>query len=326
MHHAKFSRPPTARMFRIHEELKRGAVVTSTLMGKLLEVSPKTILRDLEFMRDQLKLPIKFDSHRGTYLYWRPVETFPAIKTTEGDVVALLLAQKALEQYRGTSFHAQLAASFQKMAAGLRDEVSFTATDELQHISFKSSGAGKADLEVFNTLSRAVLREREVHFDYRKPGEPQAELRRVRPYHLAHRDNLWYLVAFDLKRNALRTFAVPRITRPQMTRTTFKRPKDFSAEKYFANALAVLGGDGDYTVVIQFSAAVADRVREREWHESQRLRELPNGRLEFEIRLGALPEIERWVLTWGAHAQVVGPPELRARMKETAEALMREYQ
>ena len=102
MHHAKFSRPPTARMLRIHEELKRGAVVTSTLMGKALEASPKTILRDFEFTRDQLKLPTKFDSHRGTYLYWRPVETFPAIKTTEGDVVALLLAQKALEQYHGT--------------------------------------------------------------------------------------------------------------------------------------------------------------------------------------------------------------------------------
>ena len=110
-----------------------------------------------------------------------------------------------------------------------------------------------------------------------------------------------------------------------MLKTHFVRPADFSPEKFFANALGVLGGERDYHVIIRFSAAVADRVREREWHESQELRDLPGGGLEVRLRLGALPEIERWVLTWGSDAEVVRPKELRTRIKATATALLELY-
>ena len=103
------------------------------------------------------------------------------------------------------------------------------------------------------------------------------------------------------------------------------RPPDFSPEKFFANALGVLGGERDYRVTIRFNSAVADRIREREWHESQELRDLPDGRLELRLRLGALPEIERWVLTWGADAEVVQPKELRTNLKATAATLLKLY-
>jgi proteasome accessory factor B len=136
---------------------------------------------------------------------------------------------------------------------------------------------------------------------------------------------LWYLVAFDSERAALRTFALPRISNPAVLKSGFVRPVDFSPEKFFANALGVLGGERDYRVVIRFSSAVADRVREREWHESQDLHDLPDGRLELRLRLGALPEIESWVLMWGSNAEVIQPKELRARLHTTAATLVKRY-
>jgi len=66
-------------------------------------------------------------------------------------------------------------------------------------------------------------------------------------------------------------------------------------------------------------------VREREWHESQAMRELPGGGLELELRLGALSEVEQWALGWGAAAEVVAPPELRERIARTAAALVSRY-
>jgi predicted DNA-binding transcriptional regulator YafY len=124
----------------------------------------------------------------------------------------------------------------------------------------------------------------------------------------------------------LRTFALPRIARVVVTPVPFTRPADFSPEKFFASALGVLGGAGDYRVVIRFAAAVAERVREREWHESQEMRELPGGALELRLRLGALMEIEQWVLGWGAAAEVVAPVELRTQLRATASALAALYQ
>lgn len=319
------SRPPIERMLRIHEELRRGAYTNCTKLAESLEVSRKTVVRDIAFMRDRLELPIEFSSQLNAYRYTHPVSAFPTVQVSEGELMALLVARKALEQYRGTPFHRQLEVSFEKLTGGLKDRISFSPADELQSVSFKNVGLGKADIVVFNLLSGATLRQHEIEFNYRKPGDAKPALRRVQPYHLAHRENLWYLVGFDSERAALRTFALPRITNPVVLKTQFVRPPNFSPEKFFANALGVLGGDRDYRVVIRFSAAVADRVREREWHESQEIRDLSDGRLELKLRLGALPEIERWILTWGSEAEVVQPKELRERLKITAAALLKMY-
>lgn len=319
------SRPPLARMLAIHERLRLGSLVNSTQLTRELEVCRKTIVRDVAFMRDQLDLPIEFDASIKAYRYTHPVASFPTVQISEGELLALLVAQRALEQYRGTPFHRQLEIAFGKLSSALRDRISFSPADELRAVSFRNIGLGKADLAIFNALSAAILHLEEVEFDYRKTGQRDTTTRTLRPYHLAHRENLWYLVGFDVERQALRTFAVPRIASVRRTKRHFERPTDFSPEKFFANALGVLGGDRDLRVVVRFDAAVADRVREREWHESQQVRDLPDGGLELTLRLGALAEVERWILGWGNAAEVLAPNELRVRMHQTAEALARRY-
>lgn len=312
-------------MLKIHDELRRGALINCTKLVKDLEVCRKTIVRDLAFMRDQLDLPIEYDAQIQAYRYTHPVSSFPTIQVTEGELLALLVAQRALEQYRGTPFHRQLEIAFEKLTGGLRDRISFTPADELSAVSFRNIGLGKTDLAIFNPLSGAVLRQQVVSFEYRKPSETKKTLRKVQPYHLAHRENLWYLVGFDLERQALRTFALPRIANVTVTKEAFVRPADFSPEKFFASALGVLGGEGNHRVVIRFTREVADRVREREWHESQEMRELSDGRLEVSLRLGALGEVERWVLGWGPVAEVIAPAELRERLCATLGVLSEVY-
>lgn len=322
---AQLSRPPLERMLKIHDELRRGALINCTKLMKALEVSRKTVVRDIAFMRDRLDLPIEFDPQIQAYRYTTTVNAFPTVNVTEGELLALLVAQSALQQYRGTPFHRQLQIAFEKLSGGLRDRISFSPADELRAVSFKNIGLGKTDLAVFNTLSGAVLRQEEVTFDYRKPADPKKSQRRVHPYHLANRENSWYLIGFDSERQALRTFALPRISAVITNKKTFVRPADFSPENFFASALGVLGGTGDHRVIVRFDAAVAERIREREWHESQEMRELPGGALELELRLGALVEVEQWILGWGAMARVLAPAELRASIGRTVAALAKIY-
>jgi proteasome accessory factor B len=110
-----------------------------------------------------------------------------------------------------------------------------------------------------------------------------------------------------------------------VSKEKFTRPADFSPDEFFASALGVVGGEGDYRVVIRFAASVAERVREREWHESQEMHELPGGVLELRLRLGALREVEQWVLGWGAAAEVIAPVELRTQLRATVSALAALY-
>lgn len=319
------SRPPLARMLRIHEFLQDGRQTNCTKLAEHLEVSTKTIMRDLAFMRDQLDLPCEYDPPTHTWRYACPVKNFPTVQISEGELLALLVAQKALGQYQGTPYHAQLAAAFDKLSAGLNDRISFSPAGTMGNISFHHAGLGRSDLKLFEKLTRAVNDSREIAFDYRKPRSGGAEPRRVQPYHLANRENAWYLVGHDLDRGSLRTFALARMRGLAVGGATFVRPADFSPAKFFGKAFGAFVGTGDYRVVLRFDATVADQIRERCWHESQETRDLPDGALEFTVQLGGLDEILRWILGWAGDVEVLAPKELRDLVRQRATATTARY-
>jgi predicted DNA-binding transcriptional regulator YafY len=60
-----YSRAPLARVMRIHQMLQNGKFPNCTTIARELEVATKTGMRDLEFMKTWLKLPIEY-MRRGT--------------------------------------------------------------------------------------------------------------------------------------------------------------------------------------------------------------------------------------------------------------------
>jgi predicted DNA-binding transcriptional regulator YafY len=52
------------------------------------------------------------------------------------------------------------------------------------------------------------------------------------------------------------------------------------------------------------------------------MRPLADGSLELSMELGSLEEIERWVLSWGEHATVLEPTDLKRRIRRAAEAIL----
>ena len=66
-------------------------------------------------MRDRLRLPIEYDAAASAIWYTEEVESFPTMQITEGELFALVVAEKALQQYRGTSFEQPLLSALKKM-------------------------------------------------------------------------------------------------------------------------------------------------------------------------------------------------------------------
>ncbi len=304
---------------RIHQTLLSGRFPNATSLAGELEYSTKTIHRDLEFMRDRMELPIEFDHARNGYHYTEEVGAFPTMQITEGELFALLVAEKALQQYRGTNFEKPLVSAFKKMTASLPDTISFNLEDWEQTISFRTSAEAILDLEVFDALAQATAHRRQIELAYRKPGRSQTEPRIVDPYHLANINGEWFLFAWCHLRKDLRTFVPARIESVKETGETFKRPKKFSLEKRLRDSFGVHSGQGEFDVVIRFNDRVADYIREKRWHPSQKIKTLRNGGLELSMKLSSLVEVQRWALGWGGNAVPVAPPELVESVRESAE-------
>lgn len=318
------SRPPLERMMRIHALVLSGAYPNASNLADEIEVNPKTILRDIEFMRDRLDLPIAYDSRRFGYYYTSQVTSFPTLQISEGELFALLVAEKALHQYRGTPFEKPLLGALRKLERTLPDTVSLNLADWEQTISFRTSAVPVQDLPLIDQLSRAAAAREELRIQYRKPNR-QPEERVVHPYHVANVNGDWYLFAFDQLRKAIRTFVPSRIIQIEPTGQTFPRPAKFDLDRLLRDSFGIHSSQGEFLVIVQFTAEVADYIREKRWHPSQALTALADGGVELRFRLGSLVEVRRWILGWGASARVIGPEPLVREMKEIATALRQHY-
>jgi predicted DNA-binding transcriptional regulator YafY len=244
------------------------------------------------------------------------------MQITEGELFALVVAEKALQQYPGTSFERPLLSAIKKMEQSLPDTISLNLADVGQTISFRTRVEPILDLKVFDALARAVAQRQQLELDYRKPGAGKSEARVIDPYHLANINGEWFLFAFDHARKDIRKFAPARIRSIKPTGSTFERSKKFSLEKELRDSFGVHSGEGEFDVVIRFTARAADFIREKKWHESQQLDELKGGGVDLQLKLSSLVEIERWVLSWGGDAKVLKPRELAEAVRNSAEKIL----
>jgi len=116
----------------IFQKIQTARRPNCSTLGKALEVSPKTVQRDIDFMRYQLELPIEYDRLRHGFYFDGVVGSFPSVKITEAELIALFIARKAVEQYAGTPYQKPLAAAFSKLSSQLENEIAFN-WQELDH-------------------------------------------------------------------------------------------------------------------------------------------------------------------------------------------------
>jgi proteasome accessory factor B len=244
------------------------------------------------------------------------------MQITEGEIFALIVAEKALQQYRGTTFEKPLLSALRKMEQSLPDTISLSLADIAQTISFRTRAEPILDFGMFDTIAKATTASKQLELIYRKPGQRQTERRIVDPYHLANINGEWYLFAYDHLRNDIRTFVPARIQSIRQTGKTFQRQEKFSVEERLRGAFGVHSDQGEFDIVVRFTARVADFIREKKWHDSQELRDLKDGGVELRMKLSSLPEIERWVLSWGGDAVVLGPPQLIEMVKADAKKIL----
>lgn len=144
--------------------------------------------------------------------------------------------------------------------------------------------------------------------------------RSIDPYHLTFVTGGLYLVGYCHLRREVRIFAVERIRAVTALRDTFQVPAGFDAEAYLREAWGIVRGDL-VSVQAVFSRAGAPHVRDRLWHPSQQLRELPEGRLELRVTVADTLEVRRWLLGFGAEVEVLAPPSLREAIRREADKL-----
>lgn len=287
-------------------------------------VSERTLKRDLYTLKYEFDLPIGYDRRRGGY-YLEEKCDFPFPALSGGEVIALIIATNLLHEFRGTPLEKELGSLEKKLDLFFNDKVSLNPQELEMALSVPISYIKiKTDISsTFEKVFQAIRKKRRLQIEYSSLSSGEKRERKVDPYHLYNFQGVWYFCGYCHLRNEIRDFALDRIEKIQILQETFEFPKDFNIKNYLNQAFRIFKGDKE-KIRIRFDSYQARWIRERIWHESQKIEELGNGEVILEIE-GNPEEIKRWILGYGSHAEILEPDSLREEIKKELEALLRVY-
>jgi proteasome accessory factor B len=305
------------------DQLTRQWRLTQLLAGRLgrtlaqlseeLGVAKRTVQRDIEVLTEA-GFPVTSDMRNGT-VFWHFMEGFHAeapIALTLTEQMALYFSKGLFKPLQGTPIYDSLESAIQKIGSQLPAQ-SFKFLRGLdQGISVSSFGLKdySHSKEVIDALTRGVFNKFTVRILHRAPYREKAIEREVDPYKLWYVNNGLYLVGHDHREDALRTFAVERIHSAKLTNRRFETPPDFNFDEFQKTAFNVIWGEPQ-EVKIRFSSSQAPYIRERTWHPSQQIETESDGGIVITLRVADLDEVKRWLIGFGAEAEVLGPEQLR---------------
>lgn len=314
------------RAFWIDHEIRAARHPNATTIAAHFEVSIKTAQRTLDFMRDRLKLPLGYSPERRGWYYTEPAYALPAIELTEGDLVAILLAEKLARQYRGTALAHLVEQAFAKVISALTETVSIDLDVLAEAHSFEAAATSELNPEIFTRLGRACRERRRVEMVYFTASRGEVTRRRIDPLHLRNALGEWYVIAWDHLRGEVRDFHAARIRELTVLEESFDWPSGFDLSDYLNTGFGMIRGSQPFTIELVFDEYQARWMRERgKFHQTEEREELPGGRLKLTMQVTALDGVKRFVMQYGAHVEVAQPEELRQAMREEIAAMQAIY-
>ena len=300
------------RVFQLHAILsgRRTAVPLEDLMARL-ECSKATVHRIISIMRDHLHAPIVVSQDGYRYEPSDKADAYqlPGLWFTAPELQALAVVQRMLndlgsgvleEHLRPLTHRLLKLSTHQRLNLG-------EAAARLRFQAVANRPVGSA----FQAAASATLQRRKLWFEYHARSSNERTERKVSPQRITHYRESWYLDAWDEGRDALRSFAIDRISHPMLLEEAAMDVAEADLDVHYASAYGIFGGVADKLAVLRFSAERARWVADERWHPQQHGEWLTDGRYELRIPYRDSRELVMDILRHGSHIEVAEPPELR---------------
>jgi predicted DNA-binding transcriptional regulator YafY len=307
------------RILTLHRLLKsaRYPVTLSRLMDEL-SCSRATLYRDIAFLRDALGAPVESAGGEHAAFRYEAGEgdrfELPGLWLTSDELSALMALQALVQRSDPGVLSGALAPITSRIERLLADHAGGKKLP-VERIRVINYGARKLDQHAFRVVAGAVLERTRLRFRYRARTTDAESRRLVSPQRLTHYRDNWYLDAWDHDREALRSFAVDRITDAHALDEPAHEVAEAELNDTLASSYGIFAGTPKATATLRFSRHAARWVADEHWHSQQQGQWLPDGRYELKLPYSNSRELLMDVLKYGPDAEVVAPAPLREEMK-----------
>jgi predicted DNA-binding transcriptional regulator YafY len=312
---------------RVHDVIRLIEARHGISVGELAEetgVNRRTIHRDLAAIQEAgYPLISQWQDGEKVYRFLTRFKDVPPISFTLQELMTLSLLRSQLDLLNGTPFMEEMQTIFRKVNSVLPPRLAahMERISEVSHPLLQGKRDYSKSADALQVIRHALIYQQRITLTYRPPGRGNPVDYQLDPYTLLFQKGGIYLLGYAHERQALRTFAVERIAAVEQGKERFEIPEGFHPRQALEEAFGLVA-QTPMDVVIRFSPGIAHAIKDRIWHASQRLEEGADGSLKLSFRAGGRMEILAWLLSYGAHAELLAPADLRGELtrmvRETA--------
>ena len=314
------------RLLQIDEEIRNGRFPNATTLAKKIEVSSRTIQRDIEYMRDMYNAPIEFDAQKNGYYYTESSFYIKSVPLSEGELFSVALFDQLLEQYRNTPLENDLRSVFKKIEMSLPNNITFDSSFLQSQTTFIPDQIGVINPQNFETVFSALKNRHVLKFKYRPLQKTTWMERKINPLHSVCQKGNWYILGFCHDKQDIRVFNFSRMKDVLELQEMFEIPCGFNPANHFDKEIGIwLSATQKYTVELLISAEIGTFALERSWNKNQKIEQREDGSVWVSFETTQLPEVKRWVLGQGKTVKVLNPPELIEQVREEVAAVLGMY-
>lgn len=312
--------PKYDRLLYILNLLRSRKTLNAARIAEECQVTERSIYRDIISL-SEANIPIYYD--RG---YKLASDNFlPPLNFTFEEYRCLKLCLESTPLAR-VGEHASLLRQIKaKVEAGLSDstrEKKRTARDTAK-IDIDVTSARKRAEKHYGTIERAIDECRCLDMTYETIDHGPTE-RVVEPCFIIFRGHAFYFVAYCRMRNDFRTFRIDRVRRVELLEDRFRPRVEMKAEEYFDNSWRVFSGEA-VEVTVRFCGRSARVISSGQHHPREMVEPNEDGSVTYRVSVSGTDEIRRWILGFGADAEVLSPAYLRKEIEQVGRALNELY-
>lgn len=263
------------------------------------------------------------------FVHRMPNLRVPHMKLTPQELLVLTFQLRKDQVLAGTSVGNLVKSIHQKIAAIIPPEyLAVTESERLESLFVADELHGvryRGMEETIESLFEALFERRICTVSYKALSDGKTKTYTIHPLRLFQHDGALFVFVAIPEKNVVRILAVERIVELVLCDERFSEPERFDPGDILGHTFN-LTLDDPVTVIIRFSPEAARRIRGRQWSATQSIEEHTDGSIVLSMKTSGRDDVISWILSFGAQAEVLEPPELRNGVVEKARTIISKYQ
>ena len=220
------------RLFQLLTLLRgRRTVITARSLAESLEVSERTIYRDMQALTLS-GIPIEGEAGVGYRL--KPGFTIPPIMFNAQELEALQLGARMVQRWADDELGAAADSALTKIRAILPDRLHFEHTLKPEWMLVPEYSAGENAR--FGEQIRAAIKAQQILNIQYKTADDRQSNREIWPLGLVFWGNVWTLVSWCELRSDYRSFRLDRIMQLEITTKDYPHSEEINLQHYIKQA------------------------------------------------------------------------------------------